>query len=189
MYLTYKNSATILFLVASILLTSCSTMSQSECTMANWSVVGQNDGETGKKSSHYSQYQNDCGEFGISVDIDSYISGWETGIAQYCTRENGYRVGTSGVFYQNSCPAKYEDEFFSAFQMGRTIHREQSQINQIRNQIQRTGDELTKAELTTEQRQSLTDKRQRLKKDLNAVNVRLIIAKVEAQKHGFPAVF
>ena len=167
------------------LMAGCATMDQAECASANWYDLGLGDGEKGRKSTRYSEYRKDCSEFGVSVDTKAYGDGWEAGIGRYCTRENGYRVGTGGSIYQHSCPATIEDTFFSAYQMGRAIHTKQTRVNILRNQVTEVGDDLAKNDLTEEQRSSLAAKRKRLKRDLEGANIGLSLAKSEARKHGF----
>jgi hypothetical protein len=183
----YRRIVSLLILV--ILVTGCATMDQSECTMANWNEIGVNDGQEGKKATYYSEYQKDCSGFGITVDTEAYKEGWNVGISNYCTSDNGYSEGAIGRFYQNSCPAEYESEFFSAFQMGRAIHTQQLQVNRLRREIQKTGDDLGKVDATAEQRSSLSEKRKRLEKDVELANIRLVLSKTEARRHGFSVAY
>lgn len=166
---------------------ACATMDQAECETANWYDVGIGDGEHGRASRRYQDYRDDCAEFGVSVDTKAYREGWETGIARYCTRDNGYRVGINGVAYQDSCPAEYEDAFFSAYQLGRAVHTHRHRVDELHHEIEEVGDELEMDDLTEDKRNSLRDKRKRLKKDLEREEWALLAAASEARSHGFAA--
>lgn len=161
-------------------------MSQSECVTANWYEQGVSDGDSGKASSHYSEYTKDCSEFGIHVDNDAYKIGWEEGIAHYCTRDNGYIVGNNGRIYQHNCPIEFKDSFYSAYQLGRAIYTKQFKISLLRNKISKIGDELAKDDLTSDKRNSLAAERKRLKRDVELASIGLALSKVEAKQQGFP---
>ena len=175
----------ILVLIATLLLEGCATMDQAECVSADWYALGQSDGAQGRKSTHYSEYRKDCSAFGIDVDSDAYVGGWEAGIDNYCTRDNGFNVGSLGKIYQHSCPAALEDRFFSSYQTGRAINLKQTRVNMLRNKVQKSGDDLAKSDLTEEQRKSLSAERKSAKRDLELANIALLLAKSEARKQGF----
>ncbi len=183
----YTRNIIFVVLAVSSLLSGCATMDQAECTSANWYDLGVDDGEKGRKSNRYSDYQKDCNAFGVSVDTEAYGDGWEMGIHNYCTRDNGYGVGVRGTIYQHSCPAELEDAFFNAYQMGRAIHLKTSRINILTNSIQAAGDDLAKTDLTEEQRKSTATRRKQLKRDLEVARIGLSLAKFEARKYGFAA--
>ena len=172
-------------LVAISLLSGCATMSESQCTSANWQNVGLQDGMAGKKASRHVQYQKECGAFGATVDTNDYNMGWQSGIVLYCTRDNGYRVGASGRMYQQTCPSMTEDAFFSAYQLGHSIHAHQFRANSLRRKIDNVGDNLAKSDLSEERRKSLAKKRKWLKRDLEGANVAVVLAKTTARSHGF----
>ncbi len=181
-----QNYCVILVLMLSVLLDGCASMDQAECVSADWHSVGLDDGRKGKKSTHYSEYRKDCSAFGVSVDSDAYIDGWETGIRNYCTRDNGFRVGVKGSIYQHNCPSAAEDVFSNSYQTGRAVFLKQMRVNTLRREVQKSGDDLSKADLTEEQRNSLAAKRNRAKRDLELANITLLISKSEARKQGFP---
>ncbi len=184
---TYKpNYCVILVLMLSVFLDGCASMDQAECVAANWHALGLGDGQEGKKSTHYSEYRKDCSAFGVSVDADAYIDGWETGIRNYCTRDNGFRVGVKGSIYQHSCPSESEDRFSNSYQTGRAVFLKQMRVNTLRREVQKSGDDLSKPELTEEQRNSLSAKRKHAKRDLERANIALLLTKSEARKQGFP---
>ena len=182
-----KIHGVIVVLMATVLLGGCATMDQAECVSADWYALGLGDGQEGRKSSRHSEYAKECSEFGVSVDQDAYTDGWETGIRDYCTRDNGFGVGMSGKIYQHSCPTALTDAFFSSYQTGRAVFMKQARVNTLRRKVQKIGDDLAKSDVTEEQRKSLSTKRKRAKRDLELANITLSFAKAEARKLGFAA--
>ena len=111
------------------LLAACATMNESECRSADWFAIGETDGRGGQRSTHYEEHESACSEYGVRVDVGAYADGWETGIQQFCTRENGFNFGAEGGRYKDSCPQEYQDSFFSAYLLGRNISEKQSEVD------------------------------------------------------------
>lgn len=184
-----KNSQPLLrigaFLAIVALSASCTTMSQSECSSSNWAEIGVSDGERGLRSTHYSKYQKACAEYGIPISSSAYIAGWETGIRRYCTGDNGFRVGNSGILYADSCPIALEHKFLSAFELGRDVHLFKMRVNYLSNRIAETKGKLESEDLNDSRRRSLSKKRDRLEQELSAANVNLVLVRVEALHQDF----
>ena len=183
----HQKQALLFLLLATALLGGCATMDEAECVSADWYALGHDDGQQGKKAAHYSEYRKDCSAYGVNVDADAYADGWESGIRDYCTRDNGYRVGVVGKIYQSSCPLVLADTFVSSYQSGRAVYLKQLRVNSLRHKVQKTGDDLSKTDLTDEQRQSLSAKRKQAKRDLELANIALSLSKSEARNQGFAA--
>lgn len=106
-----------------LLVSGCATLNKSECTTGNWSVIGQSDGASGKVISDQLKAHNKaCSKHGISVDQDTYMLGYNEGIASYCTTESGYNVGTKfgkSVYnrnaYKDVCPDDQELSFLEGY--------------------------------------------------------------------------
>lgn len=164
---------------------SCTTMNQSECSSSNWAELGVNDGERGLRSTHYSKYEKACAEYGIPVNSSAYIAGWETGIRRYCTGDNGFRVGNSGILYADSCPIELEQKFLSAFELGRNVHFFNMRVNYLSNEIKEIRRKLESEDLNDSRRRSLSKRRDHFEQELSAANVNLVMVRVEALHRDF----
>ena len=175
-------------LIGSIaLLSGCASMDQGQCVTAEWLEQGRKDGTQGTQMQHYKEYQSDCSKYGVSVNTAEYKKGWQEGIRQYCTRDNGWAVGIRGGTYRHSCPSNLESTFYSAYQTARNIHTKRSEIDRLSNEIEGLGDKLASSDLTAEKRKELKAKRKDKKSEKSRLQFSLTTLQSEAKKMGFPA--
>lgn len=74
------------FIGASLLLTSCvHHLSQQECMTTNWQQMGFGDGEAGRTPRNLDQAIKDCMKFQITVDPNTYMKGYRSGLQRFCT--------------------------------------------------------------------------------------------------------
>ncbi|MEM1364702.1 MAG: DUF2799 domain-containing protein, partial [Pseudomonadota bacterium] len=78
------------------ILAACQTISEEECAVANWSDLGQRDGQAGYPASRIERHAKACAKAGIAVDSQAYLASHSVGIRSYCTPSNGLSVGRSG---------------------------------------------------------------------------------------------
>jgi hypothetical protein len=101
----------------------CASMSVEErtslCANSDWYRFGVNDGRLGVAGSERADTIADCAELGHPVDIAAYQSGRAEGLKEYCTVENGYRIGYSGRRYRDVCPPDLEPDFLQGYAEGR----------------------------------------------------------------------
>ena len=120
------------------LLQGCASMSENECLNADWRLIGQDDGQSGKPRSILGAYRKDCAQYGVTPNQHEYEEGRDQGLTFYCTRDNGYRVGRSNPEYQGVCPAVLEIDFQSGYEMGRSVNQAVSRVERVNSLIRRT---------------------------------------------------
>ncbi len=118
-----RNAVTITFCLLACLAAGCSTMTLEErtaaCAATDWQRYGQNDGRLGVPTADRVSDFNACKEVGHPVDLAAYQTGRGAGLIQYCTTENGYKVGYEGRRYENVCPSPIEPDFLQGYERGR----------------------------------------------------------------------
>jgi hypothetical protein len=114
----------------------CATMDKDECLVADWRLIGFQDGVDGKSAAAVGTYRKDCADYHVVPDLDAYQAGRREGLQQYCMPVNGYRLGNAGRAYNAVCPAATERAFRSAYNTGRDIYLARSRVNNTRSQIQ-----------------------------------------------------
>ena len=92
----------------------CSSISEEECLLGDWYQVGLSDGQKGKNS-HAAEYNKDCSEYQVQVDVKLYSEGRSEGLKSFCTYENGVSLSKSNQSYNNVCPAELSLEFLSGY--------------------------------------------------------------------------
>ncbi|MEP3276090.1 MAG: DUF2799 domain-containing protein [Stappiaceae bacterium] len=128
---------TTLVLIFPLLLSACVTLNESECETANWRDLGQRNGQSGRAASYVVEHEKACAKYGIPVDSASWRAGWEVGIRQYCTPQNGLRVGRNGSSYAQSCPADVAPGFERAYKVGKRVHSAKRDRDAITREIDR----------------------------------------------------
>ncbi len=62
----------------------CATMDKDECLVADWRLVGFQDGAQGKSAAAIGTYREDCASYRVVPDLDAYQAGRREGLLQYC---------------------------------------------------------------------------------------------------------
>ena len=179
-----KGLATVILLTSMALsLQGCATLSENECEIADWWLVGQKDGSEGLPIAHLEEHREACTEYGVTPDHDAYAKGHRSGLAVYCTRFTGYKVGRSGQPYHGICDGSLAEAFESGLRRGRmirTLETEAWDIQQkrksLKDKIGRTEHErktlrekLAADESIPQDRESMAEKIEELGRELKAL--------------------
>ncbi len=145
---------TIVLLLLAALLQSCASMSREECLNANWTVVGEIDGQQGRGLDVLDDYRRDCADYGVVPDVQAYVAGRENGLLLYCTADNGYREGRNGRVLEADCPPALAAAFRRNFELGSNVHNSLSNLRISADTIRFNREELDelRARRTAEER-------------------------------------
>jgi len=122
-------------MVLVLLIQGCAGLSREECMVADWRLIGYQDGVAGKSPAAVGSYRKDCAEHAVVPDLDAYRAGRAEGLLEYCKADNGYRLGKSGHGFPAVCPAPLEPDFRAAYRQGREIYLALSAVNETHAQI------------------------------------------------------
>ncbi|TQV81508.1 DUF2799 domain-containing protein [Aliikangiella coralliicola] len=142
MYRSFGVLITLIFVCLLAFLTGCATLNQSECQVANWEIIGLEDGSAGRPSSYVGQHRSACAEYGIVPDLDKYLLGHKKGLRQFCTYQNGFNLGNQGRSFSNVCPQELAGEFRRGFDRGYQFYGLRSEIGQLKSSIASHHDRL-----------------------------------------------
>jgi hypothetical protein len=129
-------------LCALLFLSSCSSMSNEECRVADWRLLGYEDAMAGRSTANIASYRRACAGVAVVPDLDLYRQGHQEGARQYCTVANGYRAGSNGSSYQGICPVDLELTFMQGFQDGRSLYTYTNQISTLQSELRQSESEL-----------------------------------------------
>ena len=118
-----------------LLLHGCATLNKDECRLADWRLIGYQDGVVGKSAAAVGEYREDCAKHAVVPDLDAYRAGREEGLQQYCKADNGYRLGNAGRGFTAVCPAAQEGDFRDAYNAGRKLYLARSTVNKTHSLI------------------------------------------------------
>lgn len=146
-------------LINLLLLSGCATMTESECLVANWKIIGIEDGTEGRLPSYLGQHRSACAPYNVTPDLNAYMDGHHIGVGQYCTPANGYNVGARGKKYQGVCPQELEKPFLVAYEHGYQLYSWNTEIDDIESSIRYKSNKIDelKEEITELEKQIISD--------------------------------
>jgi hypothetical protein len=119
----------------SVLLQGCATLNKDECRLADWRLIGYQDGVAGKSATVVGEYREDCAKHAVVPDLDEYNAGRAEGLLEYCKAENGYRLGNAGRGLAPVCPAALAGDFRDAYNAGRKVYLARTTVNNTHSRI------------------------------------------------------
>jgi hypothetical protein len=151
---------------ASMLLSNCANMNESDCINANWQLIGFEDGSLGKNESNIANHRKECAEYGVTPELAAYRKGHYLGSEKFCSKNNGFARGSLGKEYQQNCPTQFEPAFLAGFTDGQTVYglkqtvahyeaelkETQKNIEQLEKSIARKNEQMIADGLNREQR-------------------------------------
>lgn len=129
-----------------LLLQGCATLDKDECKLADWRLIGYQDGVAGKSAARVGEYREDCAKHDVVPDLDAYRAGREEGLQQYCLASNGYHLGNAGHGFAAVCPVALEADFREAYNAGRKLYLARSAVNKTHSTIKQRKQTLTTLE-------------------------------------------
>ncbi|MEW8079833.1 MAG: DUF2799 domain-containing protein [Candidatus Thiodiazotropha endolucinida] len=109
-------------------LAGCATMDKDECRVADWYVIGYEDGAKGHSLSYLGNHRKACANHGIAPDSELYEQGRLAGLNEYCTPQNGFELGKSGSKFNPVCLPPLTKAFKQAWQDGREVYDAKSKL-------------------------------------------------------------
>lgn len=139
--------ATALWIAAlTLFLQGCTTLSENECEAADWWLIGQEDGSEGLPLARLEEHRESCVEHGVTPDRDAYAKGHRSGLAVYCTRFTGYKVGRSGQPYHGICEGPLAEAFEPGLRRGRMVRTLETEAWDIKRKRDSLGDKIGRTE-------------------------------------------
>ena len=131
----YRMKSAFLTMAATVLVSGCATMSEDECRVADWQIIGYEDGSEGAPQSRIGDHRQACAEYGVVPDLAAYREGYQEGIETFCTESVGYERGRSGSSYNGACPSDLEPAFLDGNVVGREIYEAWAAVAEIESSI------------------------------------------------------
>ncbi len=141
-------------LFAVVMLAGCAAMSEKECQTADWRDQGMKDALNGYDRARLVDVREACAKVGVLPSEALYFDGWNQGIRQFCTPDNGARWGRQGRTYSGSCPAELGTGFSDRYREGRlvwaaeqTLQRLQGEQQDRQRALEKAKDDTSRAQL------------------------------------------
>lgn len=127
-------------------LAACNSLSPEECLMADWDLIGFEDGSLGHELSRIGQHRQACATHGVTPDLPRYEAGYARGIRTFCTWDKGFTRGRAGGDYNGQCPADLAGTFLDGYSAGLELHQLDSQIQALDSDMRRLDRNLNQLE-------------------------------------------
>lgn len=124
----------------------CATLDKDECMLADWRLIGYQDGVAGKSASQVGEYREDCAKHAVVPDLNAYRAGRQQGLQEYCTASNGFRLGNAGHGFTAVCPSALEGIFRDGYNSGRELYLARSAVNRTHSHINQRKQTLSNLE-------------------------------------------
>ena len=132
--------------VVALAVSGCATMSDEECTVADWSAIGYEDGARGYTAERFSNHRKACAKHGVTADFGAWQAGREQGLVEYCQPGRGYDIGVSGGRYYGVCSAELEPGFLDAYNAGHHLYNLRANVSRASSAIHSKEQELANVE-------------------------------------------
>jgi len=134
-------------LLAAVLLAGCSSgFDKNQCLLADWTMIGYEDGLQGWPADRIGVHRVACAKHGVAPNLAAYLEGRERGLAEFCQPKNGFRVGLNGGGYANVCSGPTEPTFVSGYRYGRQIHDARTELRQTNGRLRTARDGLVQTD-------------------------------------------
>lgn len=170
-----------------LLLGGCAGMSEDACHNAAWEEVGYRDGERGAAESRASSRAEACAAYGVKLDRDAYMAGYERGLARYCTPQNAVRVALDGGNYGGVCPPEQHAVFARVFTAAQGVQVSRQRVAALEQQWRELEYRLDRTE-GDEERRYLRSQLQQLDYAMRRERQQLYYAEANLRQIGGSAV-
>ncbi len=171
MFAAFEHRARLCLLATVVALTGCASMTEEECLTANWYERGVMDGRNGQNRDYVQDHHEACAKVGVIPDDAAWRRGHSYGIREYCTPDNGERVGRQGRGYNHSCPVELESGFLQRYRPAYRVYQAEQRVNSLNSDIQNKERALD--------REKDEDKRRRLRREIRDLDDRIREARHE----------
>lgn len=164
-----------------LFLGGCQMMNVTECEIANWEALGQQDGLKGYASMLESRVKS-CEKNHITVslfDKQRYQDAYQKSILNYCTPENIYQLSILGQARINACPEPNYSQIKKIHDVASNFYKNEQELKDLSKKVEEIDDEIDQTtdkdkryQLLEEQR-ILSKKLDRLQKDKLQLNKEL----------------
>ena len=90
------------------MLTGCATTATSDitCDEKNWQAFGEKMATLGRAARTIEKYKESCGNQFTEQSLSDYLDGYDKGLVEFCSYDNGYLHGSQNIPKSDICPFK-----------------------------------------------------------------------------------
>lgn len=157
-----------LFGLSSLLLSGCQTLTPTECRIANWAQMGEQDGSNGR-SDRIASHVDGCAQQQVAVSatsVQQYRKGYQQGLQNYCQPEVILDLALNGSGNLSVCPARQQAALRPYAQAGKRQYDTQQAVETLDTKQRKLEAELQNNETTDQRRRDIRLELRRLDRQL-----------------------
>lgn len=151
----------------------CSSLGGKNCLVHDWYEQGRIDGSQGLDDSNLAYHLNRCPDQKDDKSVhQTYLNGWNAGLTQYCSPQNGFELGAAGRPYSKVCPSLLEKPFLAQYKQGQKLlelERENAQIESQLAKLTANREPASQNPTVRQQIRKLVAQRDANKKEINKI--------------------
>ena len=157
----------------------------SNCNVGNWYDVGFQDGTSGFPAEKLRDYQR-CPAISRKTTVDAYRAGWDAGIANFCSEENGFVTAANGVPDPKVCPRSLSKGYKRGRGVGSDVYTENQTIAERSEKLRVLDTNIRSGRFTPDQLELLINDRRKVLQRLEKDQRQLTDLLKKAKKRGYP---
>ncbi|MEY4517306.1 MAG: hypothetical protein RL180_1652 [Pseudomonadota bacterium] len=163
-----------------LVMSGCQTLSPTECRIANWAQLGQQDGNAGLDEK-IALHVEGCAKQQVMVapsSVAAYRTGYQQGLGYYCRKDRVLELALTGKHNIDVCPLASQGALRPYATVGARVHETRSTLQDLTRE-QRQLEQERQQDNTTEVRR--VEIRKRLRQlDQDLMDQRLDVARAES---------
>lgn len=97
---------------------------QVSCVSRDWNQVGYDTAMSGRTVRTFDNLSSGCEAAPDEAAKSAYLDGYTRGVLEYCTADNGYKMGAANHKPTEICPLEIRAAYAKGYQQGQLEHRE-----------------------------------------------------------------
>ena len=158
-------------------LSSCATLSKSECKVGDWYAIGKADGQEGRLLERFEKHKEACAAYKSKIKKSDYVKGRTEGLKTYCNLQHQINLGIKGIRYKPVCSGKIvallkeaNDAGYRAYSIKNDLDSTSDQIRDVRSRLDAKDLKAAERERLREEESRLEDQVERLKNELKRLS-------------------
>jgi hypothetical protein len=122
-----------------VTLTACNSttnVTNADVCTNDWGDIGYKTAISGKSVRYFNKFEEQCGDKLTNDAKSNYLDGFTSGIKEFCTYENGHKLGSKSLPNKNTCPFELKEEFEKGYNVAAVAQKKQKAL------VKRMQDEL-----------------------------------------------
>lgn len=112
-------------ILLTLFLSACSStetfITAEQCGTQNWKKLGYSSAMKGESIRVFDQVKKICNSQQASLAQPIFVDGYSDGLIEYCTFDNGFKIGESGLTSDSICPLELRKEFLAGYRQAKLI--------------------------------------------------------------------